>query len=381
MRLRVKTDTSTPDECSGPGRSRRGCRPNTRRGGRSEGRRQRGCRQLGGCASAMTVGFSLLARTASAINATRTRATRRGRRLRSGHVLRSFPAMERAARPIRVRLELAGAALQATSMSFGTVCAPGQRYHPAVIAQAAATLAEMFPAGSGWPSAAARRSTRRHGRRMAVEDRTAHAATRERGHRARAWAGETVTTRGPVTVVDAKLYTRPTRPPLLLGAALSAETAFWLGGWRTVLSRLRVRVTPCGMSSTRSAKAAAKASRSFCKWRSRSLARTARPSRSRTTNGANASSRPASWRTSRRRKTSIAHARPPIEARCSAASARRQTSNATLPGLYDDLTLGYERVYLHNVAPAEQERFIAACGERLLPGLRRAAGASLEKRA
>ena len=38
-----------------------------------------------------------------------------------------------------------GAALQATPMSFGTVCAPGQRYHPAIIAQAAATLAEMYP--------------------------------------------------------------------------------------------------------------------------------------------------------------------------------------------------------------------------------------------
>lgn len=38
-----------------------------------------------------------------------------------------------------------GAAMQATSLSFGTVNAPGQRYHPAVIAQAAATLAHMFP--------------------------------------------------------------------------------------------------------------------------------------------------------------------------------------------------------------------------------------------
>src|SRR5687768_10449511 len=38
-----------------------------------------------------------------------------------------------------------GAALQATRLSFGMVCAPGQRYHPAIIAQAAATLGEMFP--------------------------------------------------------------------------------------------------------------------------------------------------------------------------------------------------------------------------------------------
>src|SRR5918996_3389117 len=38
-----------------------------------------------------------------------------------------------------------GAALQATRLSFGVVTAPGQRYHPALTAQAAATLAEMFP--------------------------------------------------------------------------------------------------------------------------------------------------------------------------------------------------------------------------------------------
>src|SRR5687767_8282208 len=38
-----------------------------------------------------------------------------------------------------------GSALQATSLTLGVVTAPGQRYHPAIIAQAAATLAEMYP--------------------------------------------------------------------------------------------------------------------------------------------------------------------------------------------------------------------------------------------
>ena len=38
-----------------------------------------------------------------------------------------------------------GAALQATSMPYGVVNAPGQRYHPAIVAQAAATLCELFP--------------------------------------------------------------------------------------------------------------------------------------------------------------------------------------------------------------------------------------------
>ncbi len=35
--------------------------------------------------------------------------------------------------------------MQATSVPFGVVNAPGQRYHPAIIAQAIATLVEMYP--------------------------------------------------------------------------------------------------------------------------------------------------------------------------------------------------------------------------------------------
>jgi probable non-F420 flavinoid oxidoreductase len=125
-----------------------------------------------------------------------------------------------------------GAALQATSLTFGTVSAPGWRYHPAVLAQAAATLADMFPRrlwlaiGSGealnesitglpWPE----RSER-------------NARLRECAEIMRAlWAGETVTHRGRVTVVEAKLYTRPAAPPLLYGAALTEGTAEFVGGW------------------------------------------------------------------------------------------------------------------------------------------------------
>src|ERR687894_1871463 len=38
-----------------------------------------------------------------------------------------------------------GAALSSTSLPFRVVNAPGQRYHPAIVAQALATLTEMFP--------------------------------------------------------------------------------------------------------------------------------------------------------------------------------------------------------------------------------------------
>lgn len=42
-----------------------------------------------------------------------------------------------------------GAALARTNLTFGVVNAPGQRYHPAVLAHAMATLGSMFP-GRFW---------------------------------------------------------------------------------------------------------------------------------------------------------------------------------------------------------------------------------------
>ena len=125
-----------------------------------------------------------------------------------------------------------GAALEATSLSFGTVTAPGWRYNPVIVAHAAATLAAMYPdrlwvalgsgealnehiVGAPWPP---------------KEERNEH--LRECAGIMRAlWDGETVTHSGRVRVVEAKLYSRPERPPMLLGAALSEETAAFVGGW------------------------------------------------------------------------------------------------------------------------------------------------------
>jgi G6PDH family F420-dependent oxidoreductase len=44
-------------------------------------------------------------------------------------------------------------------------------------------------------------------------------------------AGETVTHRGRVTVVEAKLYSRPASAPKLLGAAVTEATARWCAKW------------------------------------------------------------------------------------------------------------------------------------------------------
>ena len=129
-----------------------------------------------------------------------------------------------------------GAALATTSISFGVVNAPGQRYHPAIVAQAAATLAEMFPdrfwlaigsgqrvdetvSGAPWPAKDVR-----------------NARLRECADVIRAlWAGETVTHRGHVVVEDARVWSRPARPPLLVAAAVTAETARWAAAWADAL--------------------------------------------------------------------------------------------------------------------------------------------------
>jgi probable non-F420 flavinoid oxidoreductase len=125
-----------------------------------------------------------------------------------------------------------GAALQGCTLPIGTICCPIDRYHPAIIAQAAATLAVMFPrrfwlalgtgqalnehiTGAPWPS--------KQKRQQAV----ASAAATIRA----LWAGDEVTSEGPPQVDRARLYTRPVEPPLLLGAATTPETAAWVATW------------------------------------------------------------------------------------------------------------------------------------------------------
>ena len=54
-----------------------------------------------------------------------------------------------------------GAALATTGLELGCVCAPGQRYHPAVVAQKIATLAEMFP-GRFWTALGSGEASNEH---------------------------------------------------------------------------------------------------------------------------------------------------------------------------------------------------------------------------
>ena len=125
-----------------------------------------------------------------------------------------------------------GAAMASTSLPFGVISAPGYRYHPAILAQGAATLSEMFPgrfwfalgsgqrlnedvAGLPWPSKPER------------NERLKECAEIIRA----LLNGETVSHYGRVTVVDARLYSLPAKPPMLLAAAVSESTAEFAGSW------------------------------------------------------------------------------------------------------------------------------------------------------
>jgi coenzyme F420-dependent glucose-6-phosphate dehydrogenase len=125
-----------------------------------------------------------------------------------------------------------GAALQATGLTLGTVCAPGQRYHPAIIAQAAATLAEMYP-GRFWVALGSGENLNEHITGEAWPEKELR--DRRLGECVEViralWRGATVTHCGAVRVERARLYTRPPRPPLLIGAAITEETARWVATW------------------------------------------------------------------------------------------------------------------------------------------------------
>jgi probable non-F420 flavinoid oxidoreductase len=125
-----------------------------------------------------------------------------------------------------------GAALQATSLPFGVVNAPGQRYHPAIIAQAIGTLAAMYP-GRFWAALGTGEASNEHitGDRWPRKEQRS-ARLRESVDVIRALlAGEEVSHDGLVRVDRARVWTRPQQMPALVGAAVSTETARWCAEW------------------------------------------------------------------------------------------------------------------------------------------------------
>jgi probable non-F420 flavinoid oxidoreductase len=125
-----------------------------------------------------------------------------------------------------------GAALATTQLPFGVVNAPGQRYHPAIIAQAIATLSEMFPgrfwAALGSGEASNERVTGDVWPRKELRDqRLVECVDVIR----RLLKGEEVSHDGLVHLNRAKLWTLPETVPDLVGPAVTPETAARHAAW------------------------------------------------------------------------------------------------------------------------------------------------------
>lgn len=125
-----------------------------------------------------------------------------------------------------------GAAMATTGLPYGVVCAPGQRYHPAVVAQALATLEAMFP-GRFWAALGSGEALNEHitgegwPRKELRDARLVECVEIIRA----LLAGEEVSHDGLVTVDRARLWTLPERSPQLIGAAVTVQTARNVASW------------------------------------------------------------------------------------------------------------------------------------------------------
>lgn len=129
-----------------------------------------------------------------------------------------------------------GAAMASTErIRFAGITTPGgARFHPLVVAQATATLCEMFPGrlaflamGSG--EALNERPFRGHW----SSDRTERRQRLQAGFDMvrRLLRGEAVTTSAPIPAANARLWTLPAILPTLVGAAISEATASFVGAF------------------------------------------------------------------------------------------------------------------------------------------------------
>jgi probable non-F420 flavinoid oxidoreductase len=264
-----------------------------------------------------------------------------------------------------------GAAMQACALPFGMICAPGQRYHPAIVAQAAATLAEMFPGrfwmavGSGqalneaitgerWPSKQER------------NERLRECADIIR----RLWAGEKVNHRGRVLVQEARLHTLPPHPIPLVGAALTAETARWVGGWADGLltvARPREELAPV-LEAFREGGGAGKPVHLKVQISYGPEAEALRGAYEQ-------------WRTNILDSSVLSELHHPEQLEAAARHVRPEDLHGKvrisgdldrhLDWLLQDVALGVDHLILHNVN-LDQRPFIAAFGERVLPALAKA---------
>ncbi len=265
-----------------------------------------------------------------------------------------------------------GAALAATALPAGVVTCPFGRYHPAVVAQACATLAAMFP-GRFWVAAGSGEALNEHitGEPWPPKPER-HRRLQESVAVMRAlWRGEEVSHDGAVRVDRARLYTLPERPPPVFAAALTPETARWAGGWADGLimvsgPRERMRAT---IEAFRGAAGAARPVYVQAK-----IAWAPPP-------GGESAAREmafAQWRTNVFDSETAAELATPAAFEAHAARVRPQHLDEAVrisadlgrhaAWLAEDLELGADRVFVHNVGTNQREA-LEAFAAQVLPRL------------
>jgi probable non-F420 flavinoid oxidoreductase len=125
-----------------------------------------------------------------------------------------------------------GAALASTDLELGCVSAPGQRYHPAVVAQKIATLAQMFP-GRFWTALGSGEASNEHitGHRWPPKEVRTRRLEECVDVISRLLDGEEVSHDGLVTVDRARLWDLPETRPRLVGPAVSVASAARVAAW------------------------------------------------------------------------------------------------------------------------------------------------------
>ncbi|MEU4832311.1 TIGR03885 family FMN-dependent LLM class oxidoreductase [Streptosporangium sp. NPDC023615] len=262
-----------------------------------------------------------------------------------------------------------GAALQATDLPFGVVNAPGQRYHPAIIAQAIGTLGAMYP-GRFWAALGSGEASNEH----ITGDRWPRKELRMQRLREcvdviRAMLeGEEVSHQGLVTVDRARLWTRPEVTPKLVGAAVSPETARWCAEWADGLitvnapvERLREVVGAYRDAGGRG-KAALQVHVSWAESDDEALAIAHDQWRS------NVFSPPVPW------DLETAELFDVVSENVSPAQVAESVNVSSDLGWHaarikEYIDLGFEEIYLHHVGQ-EQSAYIDAFGAKVLPQLR-----------
>lgn len=263
-----------------------------------------------------------------------------------------------------------GAALQATTLPGGMICCPGYRYHPAVVAQAVATLDEMYT-GRYWLALGSGEALNEQitGLPWPPKD-VRNARLRECAEIMRAlWAGETVTHRGLVQVEEATLYLRPAQMPALMGAAMTERTAEWLGGWADGLitasqpsEKLKKIVAAFRRGGGEGKPLSLKMGLSYA----RDLSTAQQQAHQQWRNAAFESSLLAELRTPAQFDTAGRRVRPEDMEDILRISHDLSQHAAWIQEYAD---MGFTRITLHNVG-ANQEEFVDAFGETVLPQLR-----------